>query len=137
MVITKEFYNKRNLQEEENLSIVYAKVFDCLSNELITHNFLLTIVKKDKNMFKYHDRHIITDYLIIKSSNSISFFNKNDQVISPSTVTLEPKPHIAKNGSTTIGDNTIHFLKEIKSIVNSVSESNILGEKNLPILNHI
>lgn len=135
LVVSKSFYKIENLEREATIDEVYNEVSKALIIVLPNKTFNLSIVKKQVK--EYHDRHIITDYIRIKSSNSISFFDKNGNTISPSTVTFEPVAHIADNGDTTYGTNTIQFLKEIKEIVAGGNKRLIRGNAELKILEFI
>ncbi len=122
LVITKYLYAKnpkapKTEHQEESLKNIYDLIKSELVNELSKRSFRLTIIQKKKALNNVHDRNIITNYLRIKISNSLSFFDRNGRALMASDVTFDPIPHITRNGTETHGDISLVFLKRAAEIV--------------------
>lgn len=129
LIITKEVY------EEGSFNNVYEYIMSLIRNteKLKNRNIDLTLCKKE--LREGHDRNIISDYLRIELSNSLSFFSPTGKKIGPSTVKLNPYPHIRTNGRNTYGDNTLSLLREIYTIYRRIPKSNIINDREIPLFN--
>lgn len=117
LVVTKFFYGKDGLapkpgNEEAPLKEVFREVDNVLKTSRKIKLFNLTIVQKAAEIDETHDRNIVTSYLRIMLTNSLSFFDRNGQARMASDVEVTPVPHIRTNGSgNTFGDICIGWLQ--------------------------
>jgi len=135
LVITKYLYAKnpdslRTEHQEESLKNVYDLIEKELVKGLTSRSFTLTIIQKKRALNNVHDRNIITNYLRIKVSNSLSFFDRKGRALMASDVTFDPLPHIARNGDETHGDISLVFLKRASEILNDQTNMVLGVSKN-------
>lgn len=134
VIITSVFYgyDKTKKQNTTKIEKIYKTILNIL-NEKGFEKAVFTLV--EATVEDTHDRHIYTNYQVIKSGHSFNYFNKESRVSLLQSTTLDIISLIAKNDKGLYINQYINFIKYCKSIVEKAKDENIIGAKKCRLFN--
>lgn len=121
MIITQEM-------EQSIFAARYFEVFNQLNK--LNRNYEIEFSLITTSIGKNHDRRIFTNYCLLESNNSFTYFNKQGNIKKNTTLHIFPSFMIASGPEVMLKKN-LNTLAEIKEIVDNARQNKELGS-NIP-----
>lgn len=134
IILTSQFYKKRNSETRESLINIYSSIFNLLRNKGFK-NIDLSIIKT--KIDETHDRHIFSNYHIIKSGHSFNYFDneENNALHQPTTIDIIPfVQRTDKNKEFTLHQYK-SFLEYYNNLISTCTQENKKGSSNSRLFN--
>lgn len=128
VIITSVFYDydRNNNCNKTEIGDIYKKIRSVLESKGY-NKAIVTLVEAMVN--ETHDRHIYTNYQVLKSGHSFNYFGRESNVLLRQPTTLDIISLIAKNDKGLYIEQYINFIRYCKSIVENAKDDKIFGSK--------
>lgn len=128
VIITSVFYGYDKIRKTNTIGLdkIYKRILSILDSKGY-NNIITTLV--EATIHDTHDRHIYTNYQVLKSGHSFNYFKQDSKVALKQSTTLDIISLIAKNDKGIFIDQYMNFITYCKNILDNASDNNIIGAK--------